>query len=136
MVGEIRGPLFIPEGPSDTAAILTLGFPAIGRPSCSGGVDLVCAFVRRRDIQDAVVVSDNDDAGRKGAKALARQLALVCKTVRVHAPDSDFKDVREWMTSVKSGMTRNEKAFVFEASLAAAEPVKLGYRASIFSPSA
>lgn len=38
--------LFVTEGPSDTAAVLSLGLPVIGRASCNGSGDLECDMVR------------------------------------------------------------------------------------------
>ncbi len=79
----------IVEGASDTAAALTLGYFAIGRPSCSGGLPHIQAAVRRLRVRRAVIVSDNDGPGMAGAKNLAQHLmipscvlALPCKDVR------------------------------------------------------
>jgi len=40
------GPLLICEGPTDTAALLDLGYDAIGRPSCAGAAEMVIAVVQ------------------------------------------------------------------------------------------
>jgi hypothetical protein len=41
------GRLLAAEGPTDTAALLDLGFSAVGRPSCNGGIRHVLQLVRR-----------------------------------------------------------------------------------------
>jgi hypothetical protein len=47
--------LLVSEGPTDTAALLDLGFGnVVGRPSCTGGVKLICDLVRRRQPGEAV----------------------------------------------------------------------------------
>jgi len=77
------------EGPTDTAAALTLGFFAIGRPSCSGGhLDIEIA-IRRLRISRVALIVDNDDAGINGAKRLQEDLKvpsvvviMPCKDIR------------------------------------------------------
>lgn len=77
------------EGPTDTAAALTLGFYSIGRPSCSGGVPELKQLVHDNRIKRVAIVADNDTPGLEGAKTLANQLSvpsclliLPCKDVR------------------------------------------------------
>jgi hypothetical protein len=77
------------EGPTDTAAAMTLGYGSIGRPSCSGGVNDIAVLVQTRRIRRAVIVADNDTPGLNGAKMLADHLPipsclliLPCKDVR------------------------------------------------------
>lgn len=68
--------ILVVEGPTDTAAALTMGYHAIGRPSCSGGVPHILAFVRNHGVQEVVVVADNDDPGIRGAKGLQEMLPV------------------------------------------------------------
>lgn len=84
------------EGPTDTAAALDLGFYAIGKPNCNSRDNLVVKFVSGKNV---VVVSDNDDVGRMGAKRLARQLVLCCPSVRIISPPDGIKDLRHWLNS-------------------------------------
>lgn len=109
-------PLWIAEGPTDTAALLQLGFHAIGRPSCDSGVDLIERFVRLRRVQRVVVVADRDGVGRRGAQRLARELAVICDDVRVIDPPRDLKDARE---AVLAGAPARE----FRDMAAQAEPL-------------
>ncbi len=88
--------LFIAEGQTDTAALLELGFEAIGRPSSLGGVWLTIELIRRLKPAEVVVVADNDPAGRMGASRLARALVILHPDVRIIAPPVQFKDLREW----------------------------------------
>lgn len=62
--------VMIVEGPTDCAAAITLGYYAIGRPSCSGGVDHLIQFIKRNDVKSAIIVADLDDPGLDGAKRL------------------------------------------------------------------
>jgi phage/plasmid primase-like uncharacterized protein len=86
--------LYICEGPTDTAAALTVGLDAIGRPSCRGMEAEVVAFARRRRYGEVVVVSDNDGPGVAGAMALAAVLPM---THRVWIPPA--KDIREMVAA-------------------------------------
>jgi hypothetical protein len=90
------GRLFITEGPTDCAALLDCGLNAIGRPSCSGGRQLVLDFVRRMRPREVVVVADRDGAGKAGARKLGAALLPYCAKVRVITPPRGAKDAREW----------------------------------------
>lgn len=82
--------VFIVEGPTDTAAGLSMGLFTLGRPSCSGGVTHICDYIHRREfVKDVVIIADNDDPGIRGAKELQRWLkvpscvlTLPCKDLR------------------------------------------------------
>jgi len=105
-------PLMICEGPTDCAALLDMGFDAIGRPSCLGGVDHVIEFLKGRR-REVVVVADHDEAkqrpdgttwfpGQQGAKRLTAAIRPFVRTVKVIKPPF-HKDVRDWC---KAGATR------------------------------
>lgn len=68
--------VMVVEGPTDTAAALTMGYYAIGRPSCSGGGPHIMAFVRKHHVKEVVIVADNDDPGIRGASDLQRALPI------------------------------------------------------------
>ncbi|MFX0194890.1 MAG: hypothetical protein ACFFCW_02115 [Candidatus Hodarchaeota archaeon] len=89
-----NGLLLVCEGATDTAAALDLGFAAIGRPNCNSKTNLVSSFVERRD---AVVISDDDCAGKTGAEKLAKVLTLYCSSVKVIYPPEGVKDLRQWL---------------------------------------
>lgn len=91
------------EGPTDTAALLSLGMYAIGRPSCSGGMNDVKQAVHRLGCHEAIILADNDDdkftpkglkfnPGIDGAKSLARNICIKCCIVTLQC-----KDVREFI---------------------------------------
>lgn len=85
------------EGPTDTAAMLDLGFNAIGRPSCNSGDRLIKELIQGNP---SAIVADNDEAGMLGAKKLQSRLR---NCVIITPPKA--KDAREW---VASGATRGE----------------------------
>jgi len=78
--------VFLVEGPTDVAALIDIGIYAIGRPSCSGGVDAVLGTIRRLKIRGAVIIADNDcdreiaghkyNPGYDGAQRLAEHLPI------------------------------------------------------------
>lgn len=112
------GLLLVCEGPTDTAAMLTLGFPAVGRPSCRGGAELVGELARGRPV---VIVADGDEPGRLGAEALAVVLARLCPMVRVIRPPDGVKDARQWL---QRGATARD----VRAAIDAAEPIRFGIK--------
>lgn len=100
------------EGPTDTAAALTIGLRAIGRPSCLGAVEQFRTLTRRRRITHLLIIGDNDvprkrpdggwwQPGLDGAMKLARHCNLPFK---IMIPP--VKDLREW---VRAGL--NAKQF-------------------------
>lgn len=101
--------LYICEGPTDTAAAMTLGLPAVGRAACLGQVDEVRALCRRLGFNRIIVIADNDEAkrrpdgsfwypGQEGARRLATEIKLAAKLIL-----PPFKDLRDWL---RHGATR------------------------------
>jgi hypothetical protein len=101
--------LVVCEGPTDTAAALTLGLCACGRSSCGTGADLLKALCKRLGARLVSIVSDNDEfkdvggqlkrPGLDGATALGKSLG---RFYRVVTPPNPHKDLRAW---VSSGLT-------------------------------
>jgi len=90
--------LVVCEGPTDTAALLMLCFDAVGRPSCTGGVELLIELLLRHQPHDVAIVADADTPGQHGARDLASRLVgYVPGGVRVVTPPVGVKDAREWM---------------------------------------
>ena len=103
----------IAEGPTDCAALLDMGFNAIGRPNCSGGRRLIVDFVTRHRVRDVVIVADRDDAGRRGGEALGHLLATQVQRVRIITPPDGLKDLRAWKIG---GATRTDVQDVINAA--------------------
>ncbi len=90
--------LMICEGPTDCAALLDLGFDAIGRPNNLGGVNQLTDFLRagRRQV---VIVADNDannDSTMVGAIKLAGAIQPLTTHVSILRTPSGYKDIRQW----------------------------------------
>ncbi|WP_339749272.1 hypothetical protein [uncultured Rubinisphaera sp.] len=99
------GPVLLVEGPSDTAALMTLGCNAIGRPSNRGGyahlADLLSDFPDDRNI---IVLGDNDCKedgfwpGKQGAIQTASEVSKrLERTVYWALPPDGVKDARAWL---------------------------------------
>lgn len=104
--------LFFPEGPTDTAAMLDLGFPAIGRASCGTGYQYIKEMIEHYNRQ-VVVVADKDTAkytpdgkkfypGYDGGLKLARSIKPFTRSARLIKPPQK-KDIRAWY---QAGCTR------------------------------
>lgn len=103
------GPLMICEGPTDTAAMLDIGFDAIGRPSCNSGVRQILEYLR--DTKREPIIAANYDErktrpdgssffpGQDGAESLAAELFGSTKIIY---PLRE-KDFRAW---INAGATR------------------------------
>ena len=107
-------PVFIAEGASDTAALLSMGFDAVGVPMAGQCGELLAELLAGRHI---VMVADADDAGRRGAERIAAVTLGRCASVRVIEPPKGAKDVRE---AVLAGASRMD----FLAMLSKAKPVQ------------
>lgn len=88
---------WICEGPTDTAAALSLGLFAIGRPSCSGGTNEILAVIKRLEVRECVIIADNDAPGLVGAELLSKQLPIPNCIITMPG-----KDLRQ---SVNDGLT-------------------------------
>ena len=90
------GELLIAEGPTDCAALLDLGFAAVGRFCCTGGGRLVVELVESRRPMSVVIVADADEPGQRGADTLASVLVLYVPRLRIIKPPDGIKDARAW----------------------------------------
>ncbi len=91
--GEADLLALICEGPTDTAAALTLGFYAVGRPSCSGGMQDIMTAFRRLRVSRAVLIADADDPGVRGAQMLQEHLRIASASLVLPT-----KDLRAFVT--------------------------------------
>lgn len=105
------GPVFLPEGGSDTAALIGLGVNVIGRPSNTGGVGQLGKILRTAE-KIVVVIGERDRKeieeckcgscmrcwpGLSGALLTAERLmAMLNRTVLVRMFPA-AKDTREWL---------------------------------------
>jgi len=102
------GPLCLPEGPTSTCALLDMDLDAVGRPSCSGGTDLLISLLPTWTKRDVAIFADHDEQkhrpdgsifypGQEGGKALANKLlaSKTCKSVKIICPPR-CKDARDW----------------------------------------
>ena len=103
---------FIGEGATDTAALLDMGFPAIGRASCGTGYKYIKTMIEHHNRQ-VVIVADKDTAkytpegkvfypGYDGGLRLARSIKPFVRSVRMIKPPLK-KDIRQWY---QDGCTR------------------------------
>jgi replicative DNA helicase len=110
---ETSGPVFCPEGPSDTLTLCALGLPAAGRPSNRGGVEHLANLFRSLPPErPAVVVGEYDPnpkgqwPGYEGAVRTARLLAgFLGRDVSWVLPPRGAKDVRQWANGLNLDVT-------------------------------
>jgi hypothetical protein len=90
--------LFIAEGPTDCAAVLDCGLPAIGRPNNLGGITEIVSLARRFRPAMLVIVDDADKAGAIGGDKLQQALSpqeLGYRAVIKRLRPARYKDARE-----------------------------------------
>ena len=87
-------PVFIAEGPTDSAALVKAGLGnVLGRPNCSGGGPIIRRLLERWSDSPVVIVADPDKPGIGGAVALAD--VLPNPTVVITGPT----DIREFVST-------------------------------------
>lgn len=96
------GEITICEGPTDTAAALSLGLNAIGRFNCCGGIGMIQEHIKKAHIKRATIVADVDNdrvvngstinPGIQGAIALAEVLGIPTRCVTLPT-----KDIRNFL---------------------------------------
>ena len=118
--------IYVVEGPTDCAALLSIGLQAVGRPSNSVGNDLLFDYLIRCR-REIVLFRDRDTkttakaATINFARELALGLALVRERVKVISPPRGLKDAREWVTAGATAaavrcLARNAQAVTIEAA--------------------
>jgi putative DNA primase/helicase len=96
---EADGPIYWPEGEKDVDTLANAGLPAFTFGGTGDGLPDGCAaHVAGRAV---VILSDNDDVGRKHADAKASAVHGVAAEIRiVHFPDTaDKGDVSDWIAA-------------------------------------
>ncbi len=100
-LSKLRDPVLIVEGASDTAACLTMGLAAVGRPNNVSGGEMLADLLDDRDV---LIVGERDEKpggrwpGREGAISIAETLAERWdKPVSWALPPEGAKDVREYL---------------------------------------
>lgn len=88
--------LWVCEGPTDAAALLSIDLHAVGVPSAGGSADLLVALARRVRPREVAIVADGDEAGQRGALRL-RDGLLIVAPVRMMTPPIGIKDPRAWV---------------------------------------
>ena len=98
--------IWVAEGASDTASLLSLGFDAVGVPSSGCGGDLLLTLGRCIRPSEWLIVRDNDEneKGAIGARKLRSELVIVAP-VRIIEPPIGIKDARDW---INRGASRDD----------------------------
>ncbi len=92
---------YICEGASDCGALLSAGLYAFARPSALAGIDMVVEFAHSHNIERVIIMSDNNDAGKIGAKKLSERIGIENKIVLPF----EHKDIR---SAIIAGVTREQ----------------------------
>lgn len=88
--------VYVVEGPTDTAAMLSIGLKVVGVPSAGCGSDLLCDLFRWIKPAEIVIVADADGPGVDGAERIA-DAVLIMAPVRIITPGDGAKDARAWV---------------------------------------
>lgn len=105
--------LLMPEGPTDSAVLVEMGFSVWGRPDAKSGHQFAVHRLVRMRHESAdfhpmvVVIGDHDVAGMEGAKSFAKAISSSgTGGVRVWYPPVQGLDVREFVDLLGHRATR------------------------------
>lgn len=102
----LDGPILITEGLSDAAYCFQLGFTTIGRQNCSAkGINYLKNILTSCD-KSVIIVADNDDVGREGARKVAEGLCMVSDCKIIVPPDKDVRESRMSITELNNLIER------------------------------
>ena len=114
------GSVLIVEGPTDTAAALTVGRCVLGRPSNSGGSAMLAKMLAPLPDWRILVIGERDRKadgqwpGKRGAESVRRGLMRrLGRKIEWHMPPGKAKDFREWLQ--EQDFDVNDKAVAFAA---------------------
>ncbi len=83
--------VFVTEGPTDAAALISCGFVnVLAKPSCTGGDRIIGRLLKEYPDTPVVMVADPDEPGMAGGLNLANSLFNFCAVV---CPPRDIRDV-------------------------------------------
>ena len=114
-LSRIEGTLLVTEGATDAVAAMDLGVWAVGRFSCSHGIELLVKVVTRIRPAKLVPVGDADEPGQRGVECLASVLLAYVRQLKVIFPPSPHKDFRAWK---RAGATFEELMHTVDAARA------------------
>lgn len=80
--------LYVTEGPTDCAAMLSMGLFSIGKAAAMQGPEEIVKFVTKNRIRRVIVIADNDDAGLRGATKLIDVCPVPCCELVLPAKDA------------------------------------------------
>lgn len=89
------GTVFIVEGEKDVETMHRLGYPATSSPNGAGSKwsgKLYNPYLQGRDI---VIISDNDEAGRKAAEETAKGVFIIAKSVKAISAVDIWSEVKK-----------------------------------------
>ncbi len=116
--------VLIAEGWLDTAALLGMGFAAIGRPSCRGARRELVRWVRRKKPRRVAILVDADPAAVVGAHDLVLNLVEHVEDLRVVTLPVGVRGAFEWKRGGADGA-----AVQAAVDAAPARKTRLGMRA-------
>ncbi len=141
---KCSGPILLPEGGSDTAALISMGLSAIGRPSNIGGVNYLIGVLTNHSHRPIIVLGERDEKPEKrgqektkhscpaeckgcmlchpglaGAKQTAEALSKALgRRILMRLPPKGAKDVREWLQANPEFTVENGLKLVSKLTLA------------------
>lgn len=101
---EVPKEIAICEGPTDTAAALSIGLYAIGRFNCCGGIHQIQEFIKNKNVKRITIIADVDqdrviegrllNPGIRGAEALQEHIGIPSCILTLPS-----KDMRQFVAS-------------------------------------